>query len=485
MSKASAAASAVAVASIVTACASLVGCGGSVRAEEAATTSGGAGGGSTAEGSTGGSGGGRGGGGTCPIGSGHVLGGPGLKFSGSVAVDASGARVLSVSSDGSDAMPTPITLDGVTLASNGNVVVKLDAADELAWARPIHGGQLNWSYPIPVAIDGDGEVLVGGCFYGSVDVGDGVSTSTPSWAVVVAKLSAQGEPLWIRGFPGPTTGDCLSDLAVDRVGNVILAGRTDVGVDFGAGPLQGGGVYVAKLDPSGATLWARAYAGTGLFSSQTLAVTPSGGVAVATGLNNEVVVFSLDADGDYLFTKQYGHAQGQGATAMTVDTSGHIWVAGNFGGTIDFGGGPLTGSGNLFIAELDALGNHLHSRALSGDDAYVNAIAPLPSGGIAIGGSFDSTFDDGCGPMTAPLGADNPITSGTAAFVTWIDDTGACLLHHTLGPGSIGQGVTALAADAQGRIAAVGTFQGTIDLGQGPTTSSEDWRGFVVDLCSP
>lgn len=52
-------------------------------------------------------------------------------------------------------------------------------------------------------------------------------------------------------------------LAVDSKNNLYIAGWATDGLDVGTGPLPGGGIFLAKLDPQGEALWARRYIDTG------------------------------------------------------------------------------------------------------------------------------------------------------------------------------------------------------------------------------
>lgn len=52
-------------------------------------------------------------------------------------------------------------------------------------------------------------------------------------------------------------------LAVDSKNNLYIAGWATDGLEVGTGPLPGGGIFLAKLDPQGEALWARRYIDTG------------------------------------------------------------------------------------------------------------------------------------------------------------------------------------------------------------------------------
>ncbi|WP_437553666.1 hypothetical protein WME97_19070 [Sorangium sp. So ce367] len=105
------------------------------------------------------------------------------------------------------------------------------------------------------------------------------------------------------------------------------------------------------------------------------------------------------------FARQFDNVE---PYALAVDADGNILVTGGFDGTVDFGGGPLVGTGNIdaFVLKLDPVGNHLWSRRFGDLSSVVEAqvglaIAADASGNIAIEGRFGGTTDLGGGPVTS------------------------------------------------------------------------------------
>jgi hypothetical protein len=483
------------IAALSLAAAGILGCADSVAVSEDAHVSTGVPVGSTSSSSSaggagaGGSGAGAGGGGAndaCAPAWTHVVGGPGTQIGRSVAIDATGGRVVSVQG-GAGA-----TLDGAPLVKPGAgfLLARLEASGAAAWARTFGGTDLQ-DQLLPLAIDADGSVVVAGTYDGAFDLGAGLTATTPLSALFVARVSATGEPLWLRSFPTGGYGAAVAGLALDAAGDVFLVGGIGSGsLDLGGETLTGE-MFVAKLDPSGAPLWQHAYAGGGP-ESHTLAVSAAGGLVFGGSLSTEadfgggpltsaggydLFVASLDADGHHLWSERFGDAGLQRLHALALTPSGNVILGGTYFGTLDLGGGPLSAGGSYgsFVAALDPSGHHLWSRTVGGDVFGVTSLAVLPSGNILASGLVGSAPSLGCGAIGD--------TSVNGTYLATLDASGACLSLQPFGAGST-QYIEDLKASPTGHAVAMGYFQGTIDLGAGPVPADGN-DTFVLAIPPP
>ncbi|WP_437692116.1 PE-PGRS family protein [Sorangium sp. So ce176] len=206
-----------------------------------------------------------------------------------------------------------------------------------------------------------------------------------------------GEALWGIGA-GDKKNDRVEAIASDQDENVILVGGFETAVNFGG---EGDGlvsegrhdVFVVKLDAAGGHLWSRRF-GDGAEQYPFAVATDSSGNIVVAGefqgtLNfgddpsaalvsaggRDLFVAKLDADGNHLFSKRFGDALDQYATAVAVAGDDEIVVLGVANGSIDFSedaGAALTGTGdsNVVVAKLDADGGHLWSKRFGSIDSW-------------------------------------------------------------------------------------------------------------------
>lgn len=225
-------------------------------------------------------------------------------------------------------------------------------------------------------------------------------------------------------------GFALPALDIDPMGNVIYAGSFNGQLDFGvatfasaSGDSDG---FIAKIDPSGQTIWARKFG---------------------------------DPTND------------QEATAVRADKQGNVIVAGSYYGTLDGLGiqvDPSAGSSDVFVAKLDPMGNALWAR-WGGDSSYqsIESMALAPNGDVIVVGRFSGTWAfNGGGPTFSDVN-----NNGNVMFVQRFDANGNPLWGTALsndpqyGYGS--QYVYSVAVDINGDILVTGYFEGGLKIPDG------------------
>jgi len=207
------------------------------------------------------------------------------------------------------------------LLGSGSAIAKLSSSGTCMYqvhAKPaVEGGtgSLALWYARATASNG---LVVAGAVFGSVELlSGGTSTSLVSHGdadLALVRLDTTGSVTQALAF-GDALYQEIGGLAVDGDGNVLLAGYSATGIDFGdAAPLAPVGaedIYVAKLDPSGKLLW----------------------------------------------NARFGDEASQAVSSLAVGPDGRTVLAGTFAGAIDFGLGAASvvtavGTRDLYVAKL-------------------------------------------------------------------------------------------------------------------------------------
>ena len=371
-----------------------------------------------------------------------------------------------------------------------------------AWgAAPPHLWSQSFGDSMPqngdvVLADETGNVIVTGDFAGTVDFGGGPLTSAGGAMgtadLYVVKFDPSGSHMWSQRF-GDDQVQELFAAALDNSGNIVIVGSFRGTLDFGGGVLTTAGgrdIYVAKLDPDGVHLWSKRFgdssdfqeargvaideAGNVIVSGEFQGTVDFGGAPLTSAGNRDIFLAKFDAAGTHLWSERFGDSSTEYGWSVAVGTTGDITVAGFFEGTVDFGGGLLTSAGlmDICVANFDAAGNHQWSRRF-GDSAgqWARSVTVDNSGNIVLSGEIEGTVDFG-GVLLASAGLRD-------IFIAKFDATRTHSWSQRFGDSS-SQLNTSVAADEVGDIFVTGFYSGTVDFGGVPLVSAGDYDIYIV-----
>jgi len=428
------------------------------------------------------------------------------------------------------------------LIANGDdaFITKHDPQGNLLWAKQLDAGP--YGYASSIEADDDGAIYVAGLFYGVSDFDPGAGTFMMDALLgdgraFICKLDTDGDFIWARQFGGAANP---TDLVVDNdyvytAGNFNHIGDFDPGV--GSALLDGGSssMFVAKFDEDGNYIWATHFAkdtlNDTLFTSmESIAVDEDGNVYTTGGFEDtvdfdpgvgtvelnpqyvDIFLSKLDADGNFVWVKQFGTDGYDIGTAVVVQNTAmdiYIYTIGFFSGLVDFdpGAGVSTlesgyydgvvggYAGNLYIAKYDSNGDHIWSKGMIGTGEVTGTEIELDNfGNIYTAGYFEHTidFDPGIGVQLATT--TGPYFYGHDIFYAKLDNTGDLLWSETFGS-SYHDRVYDLVVDNDYNVYLTGIFEDVIDFDAGPgvwelaeyNTFSETPDVFVMKLsvCEP
>lgn len=165
------------------------------------------------------------------------------------------------------------------------------------------------------------------------------------------------------------------------------------------------------------------------------------------------------------WVKSFGSTQADLGYAVTTDSSGNIYAAGMFRGTVSFGGAPLTAAGgqDIYLAKYSKAGTFAWSKRIGGPgNENVRGICLDSSGNIIIAGTFDGTTDLGGGNVAA-VGLND-------IYVAKYTSAGNYVWAKTFG-GSSDDTAESVATDPSGNVIFTGYFKGAVNFGGGPLYS--------------
>jgi len=272
--------------------------------------------------------------------------------------------------------------------ANGTVfVAKFDPDGNPVWAKNAQRtGVCNFhNISSDLAIDGNGNVFIGGYFFTDTIQFDGFSIQNPHFGqpfpnVFMAKYDAFGNCDWARSvIPGGFQNNYIFSVNADTAGNAYFGGTFTSTVTIDDVTLtassSGSKMFVLKLDESGNLIWAKTAASNGYSGVDCADVDPDGNVYVGGTFNGPSIDFgsgnvNVEDQSGNLFVAKYAAENGDvswvrlagptninNRTSISVGNQDEIFVGGYFySQLINFGNLTLqktqTTDYNIFVTKL-------------------------------------------------------------------------------------------------------------------------------------
>jgi len=275
--------------------------------------------------------------------------------------------------------------DGVTSGDYATVKYNGATGNQL-WAARYNGPANGYDEAWAIALDSSGNVFITG-------ESTGIGTSTD---YVTVGYDPAGNQFWVARYDGPANGsDMAHAIAVDSGGSIYVTGGSE-----GSGSSHDYAT-IKYYNPAPSQLWERRYNGPangrdGMwypYAAYPIAVDPAGNVHVTgestgSGTGLDYATIKYDTAGTQLWVPEarcdnWPVSGNDGATAITVDSSGNVYVTGystNAAGNYDYATMKYGPSGNQLWAaapRYDGTGSWLD---------VATAIAVDPAGNVYVTG---------------------------------------------------------------------------------------------------
>lgn len=382
---------------------------------------------------------------------------------------------------------------GETLESAGGddiFIAWVDPGGEVT--RRLRLGDANPQEARAVAVASDGSVLLAGAMSGAVDFGGDTWTSAGGRDGYVAKLAPDGSPAWGLRF-GDAGYQAAAGVAVDPAGQVLLAGAFSGSVTLGDTVTSAGGhdALIAKLGADGTPLWSRSLggpldqrahgvavdaAGEAVVVGEFAGTVGIGGSTVGSAGASDAFVLKLDDAGELRWLRRFGGSGAETARRVAADGAGGVVIGGEFSNSLNLGGGPLAGSGGggLFVGKFDGSGGHVWSKGLPGSGgSRLEGLAVSADGGVAITGSLVGTLEIGGVELVSDGDAD--------VFAARLDAEGRLLWARRFGGAGAQEGL-GVAITGAGEVVITGRFAGSVEVGGETLESAGGAEALVVKV---
>ena len=303
-------------------------------------------------------------------------------------------RAITVSAYGSDniyvAGGTNGALFGSSAGSTDAFVRKYDSDGNEIWAKQF--GTSNYDMFWASSTDASGNIYLTGETLGSLsgpNAGDDILTLD----AFVRKYDSDGNEIWTRQF-GSRLDETLRAVSAYGSDNIYVAGHSN-------GELPGqtsNGIFIRKYDSDGNEIWTRMVGGD-YYSISSVSTDASGNVYIAGEYEpgtTYAFVRKYDSDGNEIWAREFGGSGGRSfAYSVSTDASS-VYVA---GGTSKALSGPNAGMLDAFIRKYDSDGNEIWTRQFgSANGETADSVSAYGSDNIYVaGGTGGSLFESNAG----------------------------------------------------------------------------------------
>lgn len=291
-----------------------------------------------------------------------------------------------VNSAGNVFVAGSVDSDPTASISNDYVTLKYNSSGILQWSQLYTNSSTSNDIPKGIVEDPLGNVIV-----------TGSSEIIPQKNGVTIKYNSSGVSQWTNIFNelGDNT-DKSNAMTMDSTGNIFIAGSV---VEYGLDK----NFALQKIDTAGNTAWVRTINGTSVGSSdsaQALTVDSSGNIYVAgythnKGTSSDFTVAKYDTNGNQLWVANYDYiTETDRALAIALDASNNVYVTGRS----DSDSSNLISNDDIVTIKYSSTGTQLWVIRYNGTGNLIDTgrvIKVATSGNVYVGGrtSNASNYD--------------------------------------------------------------------------------------------
>lgn len=380
--------------------------------------------------------------------------------------------------------------------TNGSrpVLAKYDTMGNLSW---IVASGLGYAGVIDLAVDSEGNSYMYGYFLDSIQFDSyhlyGPTQPSCGFSVFVTKYDSNGNVVWARniasginwitGYPGGIDADPAGNLYISgafcdsvlQIGSYVFHNNDSSGTND---------IFVAKLDSSGNTAWAKSYGGKGMDHANRIAVDHAGylylsGTYTSPTLSLDTTTLinpyttkanpflaKLDTGGNILWVRN--STCNAAIENMTIDLMNNIYIAGYIRDTT-----AIFGSHTIHVPWNTSINDFAGAALLvqyseNGDVNWARALPTVVPSGFDCNIIYGVVTDDcnnvwASGHLDATMKLDsavlNRLSNGyfiDASFLVEFNESGQLVTHFALAAG--GDDNSGLTTDKHGNIYLVGDY---------------------------
>lgn len=367
----------------------------------------------------------------------------------------------------------------------------------------LHGGSVRADELDALAVDPQGNLILAGAFWSSIDFGPFQLSSSPESprALFLLKVDRKGDLIWGHTFEGGSIKK-INDLVLDEKGNVFIGGYFDQELRFAGASLIStaeSSAFYARFRENGELDWSSSFGDTGNtrtsvveqfagrryllagFYDDTLKVAEQNFPANTN--DEDAFLLALDKDGQVEWVRKAGGVFDESPRGIALDESGHVYLTGQIVGVLVVDDSTRIesrdGNADCFIIRYDSLGRADWAQSFGGDQLQLTNDLLYREGQIWLTGHYQENLKIGSLALqaSAPLTFEGFLarldTNGQARDLVALPGRPGVVLSNQITPGN------------EGGIWLGGDFSGQLNLGDAQLASPPGtFRSFIAKFHS-
>jgi hypothetical protein len=318
--------------------------------------------------------------------------------------------------------------------------------------------------------DSAGNYYVAGNFKTTLTIGSQTLNSGTHTVIFVAKFNSAGQFVWASQSLGSGANTCaasLKSIAADSDGNVYICGKfkykLDCNVTMLISSANSDDIFVAKMNSSGAFVWAKRAGSTGsddignsicmgtdgslVVSGNFSGIADMFGTPVTSNIGTDMFITKLNtSNGTLLHLSTFGGTGQDLATSMCAAPNGSYAMCGTYTDAVTFGATTLNKGGKeAFVCYLNSSLIPQWARSSEGAGVQDGDTIAANSSSIFISGRYNNAFSFGSTIPALPNIGDALFTAklDLSGNFAWVKSLGAassntkCLSSCTLGDNAL------------------------------------------------
>ncbi len=349
---------------------------------------------------------------------------------------------------------------------------QISAAQNTTWLWAVHAGSAESDKPSDIATSLSGSTYLVGDFKDTMLVDTfNLSPNVPGTSdSYIAKTDASGNVQWVIKSFG-NGNDKAMCVCVDQLGDIFVVGSINGTIILGSFTLVSvdtSDIYIARLDSTGAVLWAFVEGGIGWVEPAGIGTDTLGGVfltgnyqdsvnlsnvSLVSGGSYECFIAKYDYTGSIQWAQTTGGLNSQFIASSRTDHYGNTYITGIFVTSGDFGITQLSGAPTMniaFVASCNPLGIFTWATQIGSQNSSQGyGVSYDGLGNVYAAGMFTASVDFPSDTLFSRGGNDG--------YLVKFNSQGTLVWANVMGGNNIDMALN-VATDAQGNSRVVGYF---------------------------